>query len=214
MEGLRFPGVRYSTHLHRIVVPDALYVGPERHVYLTFDDGPHSSATPAVLAILNERGILATFFVLGSHVEARPDLAARIVEAGHSVGSHGYTHRRLMFQKPDLISGEVDRSDDVIRSVCGKAPALFRPPYGAFGPTLLKVLRQRNKRLALWSLDTRDFTVRDPETFVANTYRLVEPGAIVLLHDSPETANHIERTLPPLLDRLLERRLTFASLPT
>jgi peptidoglycan/xylan/chitin deacetylase (PgdA/CDA1 family) len=214
VEGLRFPGVRYSTHLHRIVVPDALYVGPENHVYLTFDDGPHPAATPAVLQALRERGIRATFFVVGQNVERQQELASRIVSDGHTLGSHGHTHRRLMFQRPDLIGPEIARSDEAIEAVSGKIPILFRPPYGAFGPTLLKILRQRKKQLALWSLDTRDFTARDPDAFVAETYRLVEPGAIVLMHDNEDTAGRIGRMLPPLLDRLLERHLTFAALPT
>lgn len=214
MEGLRFPGVRYSTHLHRIVVPDALYVGPDNHVYLSFDDGPHPGATPLALDILKEHNIRASFFCVGTKVEAHPKVAQRVIEEGHTIGNHGYTHRRLMFQREDLIDLEVERGDNAIDMVCGVIPTLFRPPFGAFGPTLLKILRRRKRRMALWSLDSKDFVSDDVEAFVESTDRLIEPGTIVLLHDSELTERRIEHHLPPLLDRLLQRGLTFAALPS
>jgi peptidoglycan/xylan/chitin deacetylase (PgdA/CDA1 family) len=152
-----------------------------RTVALTFDDGP-SEHTPAVLEILRARGVRATFFLCGRSVEQYPATVQSIVDAGHEIGNHSYSHPYLYFHSKREIEVEIDRTQEAIEKACGLRPRLFRPPYGARWFGLPAVLRERSLTLVQWSVNGRDWELAAPD-IVQGILDHARPGAIVLLHD-------------------------------
>ncbi|MEA2436167.1 MAG: peptidoglycan-N-acetylglucosamine deacetylase, partial [Thermoleophilaceae bacterium] len=99
-------------------------------VVLTFDDGPHPEGTPAVLDALGQNS--AVFFMIGEQVERYGSLAAEVAAAGHEIALHGFRHRNQMRVTPRWLADDLARGADAIASATGRAPRLYRPPYGIF----------------------------------------------------------------------------------
>lgn len=156
-----------------------------RAVALTFDDGPHPEATPAVLELLAGAGATATFFLVGEQVERRPELARAIHVAGHEIAVHGYRHQLLLCRTSRAVAADLARAAAVTADATGCEPALYRPPYGVFSAGGLDVVRGLGWRPVLWSAWGRDWERRATGASVARrvTHRL-GPGDVVLLHDS------------------------------
>ncbi len=171
-------------------------------IALTFDDGPSPTVTPGVLEVLREHGVHATFFVLGEPAERYPDTLRAIVEAGHELGNHGWSHTSFRSLFPSQIDGELDRTADRIEAVGGARPRLVRPPFGRFPESSVALAARRGEDFVLWSVDGGD-TERSagrPALDIANAVvRGAEPGAIVLLHDRNPTTL---RALPLILGGL------------
>ena len=152
---------------------------------LTFDDGPHRDGTPAVLAELDRAGVAATFFLVGEQVAQRQALAREIVDAGHEVAVHGYRHSLLLRRSVRELAGDLDRAVAVIAEATGKAPALYRPPYGVFSSGGLAHVRHRGWRPLLWSTWGRDWERRATAQSIARrATKGLRGGDVVLLHDS------------------------------
>ncbi len=156
-----------------------------RGIALTFDDGPHSQGTPAVLAELDRAGAQATFFLVGEQVERRPNLAAEIVAAGHEVAIHGYRHVLLLRRTPRALRYDFERAVDVIATATGVAPVLYRPPYGIFSTPSLALVRRLGWTPLLWSRWGRDWGARATVRAIAARASVdVGAGDVVLLHDA------------------------------
>jgi peptidoglycan-N-acetylglucosamine deacetylase len=154
-------------------------------VALTFDDGPHAEGTPAVLDQLARHGASATFFLVGEQVALRPGLAREIVDAGHEVAVHGYRHSLLLRRSVRELAGDLDRAVAVIAEATGKAPALYRPPYGVFSSGGLTHVHHRGWRPLLWSTWGRDWERRATAQSIARrATKGLRGGDVVLLHDS------------------------------
>jgi peptidoglycan-N-acetylglucosamine deacetylase len=154
-------------------------------IALTFDDGPHAEGTPAVLDQLARHGASATFFLVGEQVALRPALAREIVDAGHEVAVHGYRHALLLRRSVRELAGDLDRAVAVIAEATGKAPALYRPPYGVFSSGGLAHVRHRGWRPLLWSTWGRDWERRATAQSIARrATKGLRGGDVVLLHDS------------------------------
>jgi peptidoglycan/xylan/chitin deacetylase (PgdA/CDA1 family) len=154
-------------------------------VALTFDDGPHPEGTPALLDLLGEAGVRATFFVIGEQVERWPGLAERIAREGHLVALHGYRHRNLLRIPPAVLARDLGRGARVVREATGIEPALYRPPYGIFSPAGLAIARRRGWETLLWSRWGHDWRgSRAPERIAAEATRDLGDGDVVLLHDA------------------------------
>jgi peptidoglycan/xylan/chitin deacetylase (PgdA/CDA1 family) len=189
-------------------------------VALTFDDGPHFRGTPAVLEALDARKAVATFFLVGEQVERHPAVAAEIVAAGHAIGIHGYRHTLLLRRSPGAVRDDLRRARDVIGSVTGTDPYLYRPPYGVFsGPALLHV-RRLGWRPLLWSRWGRDWEAgATPERIAARATRDLGDGDVVLLHDadhysSPDSWRRTVAALPFVLEAAAGLPLVAASQST
>lgn len=156
-----------------------------RAVALTFDDGPHADGTPAVLDALAAAGATATFFLVGEQVRARPAMAAAIVAAGHEVALHGDRHTLLLRRRARELAEDLTRATAAIEDAAGRAPTLYRPPYGVFSSGALALVRERGLRPLLWSRWGRDWERRASASSIARrvTHDLA-PGDVVLLHDS------------------------------
>ena len=159
----------------------------ERLITLTFDDGP-SLYTIRLLDELLVRGIPATFYVLGSQVSARPDIAQRIVNEGHEIASHSYHHRLLSRMSAAEIRNQLARTQDVIYQTTGATATLFRPPYGGQNETVRAVAAEFGLPIILWSVDTRDWETRSVNAILShfvdgNGNIRIRDGDIILMHD-------------------------------
>ena len=185
-----------------------------RSVALTFDDGPNPEATPAILDALAERGVKATFFVLGRHAEQWPDLVRRAAAEGHAIGNHGYYHRKLQFKSPRYVRDDLTRGTREIERASGVHPALFRAPHGFRNPWVTAIARSLGQRTVGWSLGVWDSDRPGVDAIVQRTVDGARPGSILLLHDGDgydpagdrmQTA----RAVPLIVDRLLAQGYRF-----
>jgi peptidoglycan-N-acetylglucosamine deacetylase len=154
-------------------------------VALTFDDGPHPEGTPAVLQVLEEAGMKATFFVVGEQVERRPALVAEIAQRGHLVALHGYRHRPQPALGARAVEDDLARGADAIAEATGVELTWHRPPYGVYSPAGLAAVRRRGLKPLLWSRwgkDWRRFTT--PERIATRASARLRPGDVILLHDA------------------------------
>ena len=154
---------------------------------LTFDDGP-SINTPHLLDMLEEYGIPATFFMLGSQAERHPDIVKRVIAEGHEVGNHSYSHPNLRVVSLARKEEELRRTDTILRNL-GASPQFMRPPYGSYDASTEKVAASLGLSLMLWSMDSRDWQ-RLPDNYATlrnNRGTVYAPGTlrgIFLFHDS------------------------------
>jgi peptidoglycan-N-acetylglucosamine deacetylase len=181
-------------------------------VALTFDDGPHPEGTPAVLEVLEAHNARATFFLVGEQVRRRPALAARVAAGGHAVGVHCDVHRGLMRLTPRQVAADLERAFEAIGAATGRAPGLYRPPYGILTAPALLQARRRGWTTVLWRQDGHDWDARATAHSIASRLGAFEPGDILLLHDSDAYGadRSWERTaaaLPHLLAEIRRRNL-------
>ncbi|MEU3601413.1 polysaccharide deacetylase family protein [Streptomyces sp. NPDC006798] len=153
---------------------------------LTFDDGP-TADTPAYLEALRDAGdVRATFFVLGSRAAERPELTRRIAEDGHQIGNHTYTHPNLVALDPAAAFAELRDTSRVVRQQTGRAPRLFRPPFGSTDTRTRQDAARLGMTEVIWTADTADWSGISADAIAANALT-VRPGGIILLHDGLRT---------------------------
>lgn len=181
-----------------------------RRVALTFDDGPDDDATPAVLEALDAVGATATFFMLGSQVEARPELALEVARRGHQIALHGYGHRRHDRITEAESRDDLTRGRAAIEDALGVSPVWFRPPYGKMSSAAARVCQELRMTTAYWSTWGLDWEPRPAAVIARRVARDLGAGTIVLLHDSARFARRAS-ALPtaeavPLIAALAQRR--------
>jgi peptidoglycan-N-acetylglucosamine deacetylase len=177
-----------------------------KRIALTFDDGPHPKFTVKVLDVLRERKVKATFFVLGSQVKRYPKILRQIADEGHEIGNHSFSHKFFTAISNDLISREIADTQNEIKSVLGYAPVLFRPPYGAFRQDTKTVFHEQNLKIILWSVDTKDWRVRNRDKIIHSVTNNTRSGSIILCHDIHKATLD---ALPEILDRLMSEGYQF-----
>lgn len=186
----------------------------DRAVALTFDDGPNPDATPLVLDALASRGVKATFFVLGRHAERWPDLVRRVADEGHSIGNHGYHHRKLHFKSPSYVREDLELGTQSIERASRVRPSLFRAPHGFRSPWVTAIARSLGQRTVGWSLGVWDSDRPGVQPIVERTVEGARPGSILLLHDGDgydPTGDRVQtaQAVPLIVDRLLEQGYRF-----
>lgn len=147
-------------------------------VALTFDDGPSAATTGRLLDILAEKGVRATFFVLGSRAEQNPDLLRRQV-AEHEVGSHTMGHVDMTKMSTEAVRADTEQMRGIIEAAGGKLE-LVRPPYGSVG---VAAREGTGTPLMLWTVDPEDWRVRDAAMVRQRVVGAAFDGAVILMHD-------------------------------
>jgi peptidoglycan/xylan/chitin deacetylase (PgdA/CDA1 family) len=183
----------------------------EKLIALTFDDGPMPENTPAILDILAEKKVRATFMVVGSHVAANPDLFRREMAGKHEIGNHTWSHTVLPFTDRNGVDREMRRADEIIERLSGKRPTLFRPPRGCISGDCLTVASRLDYDVLMWSLQLHEdaFDAAGNVAYVAD--KLV-PGTVLLAHDYGNASRKVGlRALPDLIDAVRARGYQFVT---
>lgn len=149
-------------------------------VALTFDDGPHQTCTPALLDGLKQRGVKATFFLMGENIAGKEPLVQRMQEEGHLIGNHSYRHIQMTKEGAEQACTEIEQTETLIQSITGKRPEYLRPPYGAWNEQLECRV---NLTTVLWNVDSLDWKLQNTERIVRRVEKDVKSGDIILMHD-------------------------------
>jgi peptidoglycan/xylan/chitin deacetylase (PgdA/CDA1 family) len=156
-------------------------------VGLTFDDGPHPQGTPAVLELLAEAGVRATFFLVGEQIQRTGSLSREIVAGGHDVALHCHRHRNLLRLTPRQARADLERARALISEATGREPSLYRPPYGIFSLPALRWARERGLLPLLWTHSGRDWErAASAESIARRVCADLKPGSVLLLHDADD----------------------------
>ncbi len=155
-------------------------------IALTFDDGP-STLTDDFLEYLEEQGIRATFFVNGYQIERREQVLKDMAAAGHEIGCHTWKHEKLTTLTKEEIKANLKRTNDYIKDLTGRTVTLVRPPYGAVNDTVRQAVSELGLYLVNWSVDTEDWSNKNPDTMLEICKATTYDGCIVLMHDSYPT---------------------------
>lgn len=204
--GLLLAFVGHMLLLYATLKPASQLLGPvvtsfqtdEKEVWLTIDDGPDEKGTSIILDLLDEYQAKATFFIIGQHAKAKPDLVLQILERGHHIGNHTMSHPESRFWC--LFKGRVEREIDdcsnVIEEITGARPHSFRAPVGHKPWSLHTVLRKLDLPLIGWTARGFDGVSADSERIVRRIEKDIAPGSIILLHEG-------RGTLPDTLGKIL-----------
>jgi peptidoglycan/xylan/chitin deacetylase (PgdA/CDA1 family) len=184
-------------------------------VALTLDDGPSPQGTEPVLALLDSLDVQATFFVTGHELERSPDLGRRIVDAGHALGNHSYSHQALILRTPAFIRREVEETEALIRAAGAEGAIPFRPPYGKRLVLLPRYLQRTGRTTVLWDVEPESYREirRSAERIAAHVLERVRPGSIVLLHVMYSSGEESRRALPLIVGGLRSRGYRFVTVP-
>ena len=152
----------------------------QKVVALTFDDGPTENVDD-ILALLNNHDIKATFFLIGNEIEKNQEEAKAIVNEGHQIGNHSYSHQRMIFKSPSFIKEEIEKTDDLIRNVGYKGEIDVRPPNGKKIVGLPYYLSKHNRETITWNIEP-DTDYTDVANKIEYVKENVTPGSIILIH--------------------------------
>lgn len=179
--------------------------GEQPKVALTFDDGPNRKYTPKLLDGLKERGISATFFLMGKNIEGNEELVQRMQEEGHLIGNHTYNHVCLNQISKIKAKEEIEKASNKIYEVTGEYPAFIRPPFGEW---------RRDLELSVdmfpvfWDVDTLDWKSKNVSQVLRIVDKQVHEDSIILMHDGYETS--VEAALE-IADRLTKEGYEFVT---
>ncbi|WDS36906.1 polysaccharide deacetylase family protein [Pseudoxanthomonas sp.] len=182
-----------------------------RALYLTFDDGPDSSWTPALLDLLRAHEACASFFLVGRNVERHPGLVQRMVDEGHRLGNHSHTHPQFNHLSLARQLEEIDVTDRLLAGFDGVRRHRFRPPRGVVSLPLTLHFAARRRNLTYWSYNSMDYLKSPPEELIARM-RAMPPvaGEVILMHDDGGCAIQMLETL---LGEWTDAGFSFRALP-
>ncbi len=159
-------------------------------IQLSFDDGPHPTITPQILRILKKYNQKALFFCIGKNIEKYPETAKQIVQEGHKIGNHSYSHAYTFdFFSVKKVQKELQKTNEIIEKITGTECTVFRPPYGVTNPNIAKAVKNLNMQAVGWSIRSLD-TLGDKES-IKNRIKKAKPGDIILFHDTKENTPEI-----------------------
>jgi peptidoglycan/xylan/chitin deacetylase (PgdA/CDA1 family) len=201
------PGKRHPPGSRRHLDYDepVFYVddGP-KVIALTIDDGPSPVYTPQVLRLLDKYRVTATFSMIGIEVTEYPGVARDVAEAGHPISNHTWRHLDLQMLSPSAVIEEMDRATTAIHAATGVTPQMFRAPFGAWSPAVIRHCDQNGMMPIDWSVDPRDWARPGVRSIVSNIMHHTATGSIILEHDGggdrSQTVAALEIVIPRLLD--------------
>jgi peptidoglycan/xylan/chitin deacetylase (PgdA/CDA1 family) len=174
-------------------------------VAITFDEGPDTSDTPAIMKVLDAAGVKASFFVVGKTLDVSPQVVRALVADGQLVGNHSYHHDDWRWLDPNYP--ELERTQQAFAREIGTCPVWFRPPHGQRTPLMARVVKDHGMRMAMWDVSVSDRDDNDPHTIATKVLGSVRGGSIIDLHaglDGTSAAHRaaVVAALPLILDGL------------
>ncbi len=179
---------------------------PENKVAITFDDGPNEYCTPKVLKLLAAYDAQATFFCVGQQIEKHPEILKDIIEAGHSVGNHTFTHAKSFgFYSYQRVLNELQKTTRLIKELTGLETKLYRPCFAVTNPTIQKAVSALQLHCIGWNVRSLDTTPRPAPMVLKRITSKISKGDVVLLHDtSDKTVAVLEQLLLFLQEKQLQ----------
>ncbi|MDN4072863.1 polysaccharide deacetylase family protein [Fictibacillus terranigra] len=187
----------------------------KKQIALTFDDGPDNRYTPQILKILKEKGVKATFFVIGEQAKQHPEVLKQIHREGHVIGNHTWDHQNVPQLTDQELENDVQATSEEIEKVTGAKTHLFRPPMGEINDHQVSMLNKQGYRSIIWTADTKDWEGRPSEQIVSAVNKDAAPGVIALQH-SYHASGKFEtvKALPEIIDQLRAKGYKFVTVPT
>lgn len=184
----------------------------EQVVALTFDDGPTEAVADEVLSTLGSRHVRATFFVNGAHLAEAPQVARRLVAAGHELGNHTYSHERMVLRSQGFIRSDIERTDDLIRRAGQQGEIYFRPPFCWKLVGLPWFLWRTGRTTVTWDIEPDSpGHASDAAGIASECERRVQPGSIILLHVWYASGSASRAAVPLIVDRVRARGFRFVT---
>lgn len=178
----------------------------ENYIAITFDDGPHPIFTPQVLDLLKKYEAKATFFCIGRNIESYPEILKDIIEQGHSVGNHTYTHdNKFGFFSTQKVISELQKTNAIVNKITGLELNLYRPAFGVTNPRIKRALKAIGLQSVGWNKRSFDTTNLDGKVIFSRITRSLKKGDVILLHDtSDKTIAVLEQLLLFLQQQKME----------
>lgn len=181
------------------LVPIYAVATEEKKLSISFDAAWGAEYTPQLLEILDKYQVKTTFFLVKFWMEKYPEVTRQIVAAGHEVGNHSATHPHMNALTEEGIYRELEDTNKLLERLTGQRPKLFRPPFGEYNNTLIRVAEELGMKTIQWSVDSLDWRDLTAGEITSRVLEQIEPGAIVLFHNN---ARHTPVALGPILEHL------------
>lgn len=182
----------------------------DKVVALTFDDGPTKN-TNAILSLLDDYQVKATFFLIGKDIEGQPEEARKIAEAGHQIGNHTYSHKRMVLKGPAFIKHEIEKTDDLIADIGYTESIVVRPPYGKKLIGFPYYLNKHKRETITWNLEPDTFFTQTDEK-VRYVKENIRPGSIILMHPMYDSTGNELQAIEKILQTLMDEGYTFVTI--
>lgn len=187
--GKKYPGILYYKGITY-----------SRKIALTFDDGPDSYYTERILEVLKEHGIKATFFLIGNNIENYPDVVKKIVEDGHVIASHTWSHPNLGKANEEQIISEIKNTENIVENYTGEKMRLLRPPWGVVSDDVLRLAQDMDYKVVNWNVDSNDWSDQNIDQILINTIPDINDDAIILFHSAGGRNQNLDATVNVLLE--------------
>jgi peptidoglycan/xylan/chitin deacetylase (PgdA/CDA1 family) len=177
----------------------------QKKIWLTFDDGPDEKATPYLINVLAKFNIKATFFIIGNQAKKYPELVKLIINNGHKIGNHSFSHLNGFSTNNNKYLEDVEQAKKYIDS------DIFRPPYGKITPFQIKNLK-KDFKIIMWDIMSWDFKENIyPNKIYKNVIDNVENGSIILFHNNLKSYNNLKNSLGIILEELKDKGYQFST---
>lgn len=190
-----------------------------REMAFTFDDGPNDPHTLHLLEVLAKHRVRATFFMIGRYVKQHPEIAAAVAREGHSIGNHTFTHPNLIFRTVSQVRSEITACEGALDDAVDQAHLpIFRPPWGARTPFVLRTVREMGMTPIMWGVTGYDWNASSAADIKNDVARQIRGGSIVLLHDGGHKHMGVDRAftvqaVDDMLHKYKEEGYVFRTIP-
>jgi peptidoglycan/xylan/chitin deacetylase (PgdA/CDA1 family) len=181
--------VELLTELGKRILPNGRWGHAPGHeadhptVYLTFDDGPHPDTTPALLELLAQHDMKATFFLIGYRCKRYPHLVKLIHEQGHTLGNHTYHHLLLPLLPTGRLKAEISGTNRLIEEITGVTPTVFRPPFGIMDERAARIIEEEGMTTVYWGSAPEDWLVPGSHRVIRRVMWKIADGTLIVLHE-------------------------------